>query len=159
MTSARVRAECLEQANRAILRSAPIGPPAAVLLAIILGDAVSLHARVALVAAVTVANIWGIAATLLYRRLSRTRVITRWWPTTAYGLLIGLSWPSLALVGFPDASHVDMRAIIALFVCGVSATQIVSAAAHRLYFFAVQVPLLGIMTLVYLACFVRGRLA
>ena len=146
-----MQAECLEQANRAILRSAPLGPPAALLLATILGDSAPMRARVTMVVAVCVTNAWGILTTLLYRRLSRTRCITSWWPTPVYGLMVGCSWASLAVVGFPSAEHVDMRAIIALFAAGVSATQIVSAAAHRLYFFAVQVPLLGVLTIVYIS--------
>ncbi len=120
------------------------------MLILILGDAAPLRARIALVGAVTLTNAFGILTTLQFRREQRRREVHRWWPTTVYGLLVGFSWPMLAIVGFPGADHVDMRAIIALFVCGVSATQIVSAASHRRYFFATQVPLLGVMTFVYL---------
>jgi diguanylate cyclase (GGDEF)-like protein len=133
------------------LRSAPAGPPAAVLLAVIVGDASPVIARVALVAAVTFTNVFGILSGLRYRKLSQTRCITSWWPTPVYGLLLGCSWATLAVVGLPNAEHVDMRAIIALFAAGTSATQIVSAASHRLYFFATQIPLLGILTAVYVS--------
>lgn len=151
VTSARVQAECLDQANRAVLRSAPIGPPAALLLATILGDSVSFTARAVLVAAVTFTNTFGLLAVWRYRVVQRTRSVTQWWPTPMYGLMVGTSWASLAVVDLPDPAHVEMRAIIALFAAGVSATQIVSAASLRSYFFAAQFPLLGILTIVYVA--------
>ncbi len=152
MTSARVRAECLEQTNRSILRGAPLGLPASLVLANILGDSTPTSSRIALVVLVTGANVFGLVSVWAYRVRRRAGVeITRWWPIPAYGFLVGIAWSSVSLFGFPGPEHVELRAVIAMFAAGVSATQIVSAAAHRAYFYAAQIPLLGVMGVVFLA--------
>src|SRR4051794_14229238 len=66
---------------------------------------------------------------------------------------IGLAWGSLSYIGFPDNQHVQLRSVYLLFLIGCSATYIVGAAARRSYFFAPQVPMLG---LVMVRCLTSG---
>src|SRR4029077_20603080 len=66
--------------------------------------------------------------------------------------LTGLVWGSLALIALPDARvHADLRAVYLLFIVGSSATNVVGAAARRLYYFTSQIPMLGVVGVVFLA--------
>ena len=60
----------------------------------------------------------------------------------------------MSFLGFPDSNHVQLRAVYLLFVVGCSATYIVGAAARRSYFYAPQIPMLG---LVMIRCLSSGE--
>ncbi len=152
MTEGRTRDECLDQANRSLLRSAPVGPPAAFVLALTLGDAVPWSRRLVFVAAVSLVNVFGFVSALFYLRRRRAGGgSSQRWAAPTYGFALGVAWSSIALVGFPSAHHVELRTVIALFIAGVSATNIVSAAGMRSLFWSTQLPLVGIPTVIYLA--------
>jgi diguanylate cyclase (GGDEF)-like protein len=152
MAVSRTRAECLDQANRSLLRSAPVGPPAACVLAAILGNAVPWHERVIFVALVTAVNVYGFVTAVCYLRRRKTGwTPVRWWHAQAYAFMLGVAWASFAIMGLPGSTHVELRTVIALFIVGVSASNIVSAAGERSMFWAHQVPLIGIEAVVYLA--------
>ncbi|HEY3831655.1 MAG TPA: EAL domain-containing protein [Acidimicrobiia bacterium] len=150
-----VRVACLDQVNRALVRSALIGIPASALLAVILGSAVPLSRRVLFVALVTVADLWTFFAARRYEALRRAGEQLG---TYTIGLLgagaTGLAWGSLSFLGFPDNQHVQLRTVYLLFVVGCSATYIVGAAARRSYFYAPLVPMLG---LVMIRCLSSGE--
>ena len=57
----------------------------------------------------------------------------------------------MAVIALPDARHHDdLRAVYLLFVCGCSATYVVGAAARRLYYYASQIPMLGVVGVTFL---------
>ena len=151
MAAASTRRECLDQAHRASLRSAPLGPPAAALLAFTLGDAVDWPRKALFIALVTAANAWGFGEALVYTRRRRAgREAPAIWPLMTYAVAMGVGWASLTIIGFPGADRVELRTVIALFIAGVSATSVVQAASFRPFFWAAQVPLVGIPTVVFL---------
>jgi diguanylate cyclase (GGDEF)-like protein len=151
MTAASTRVECLDQARRATLRSAPMGPPAATLLALTLGDSVDWPRKALFIALVTIANAWGFTEALMYTRRRRAgHEPSATWPLLAYAIAMGVAWASITVIGFPSAHHVELRTVIALFIAGVSATSVVQAASMRVVFWASQVPLVGVTTLVFI---------
>src|SRR4029078_5967011 len=62
------------------------------------------------------------------------------------------AWASRALFPLPDARHhADLRAVYLLFIVGTSATNVVGAAARRLYYFTSQIPMLGVVGIAFIA--------
>ena len=55
----------------------------------------------------------------------------------------------MSVIALPNAQHTDLRAVYLLFVCGTSATYVVGAAGRRLYFYASQVPMLGVVAIAF----------
>jgi diguanylate cyclase (GGDEF)-like protein len=141
-----VRVACLDQVNRALIRTSLIGIPSSALLAIILGGAVPVGRRVLFVALVSTGDIVTFVAARRYERLRRRGATFRIYLPSLLGAgAIGLGWGSLSYVGFPSAHHVDLRSVYLLFLIGTSATYVVGAAARRAYFYAPQLPMLGLV--------------
>jgi diguanylate cyclase (GGDEF)-like protein len=140
--TAATRAACLDQVIRALRRSALLGLPASVIMVLIVGSSVPLPARLVFVALVWLADIvCFVAAGSYLRRRACGETIEQYWLGPLSVGFIGFAWASLALIGLPDADHADLRAIYLLFVCAVSCTYVVGAAARRLYFYVSAVPL------------------
>ena len=102
---------------------------------------------------VTVADILTFYGSLRYlsRRKRGDAMRGYWFGPVSMGLT-GLAWASLALIALPDARHhADLRAVYLLFIVGSSATNVVGAAARRLYYFTSQIPMLGVVGVVFLA--------
>jgi len=150
--SAEARAACVDQVNRALRRSSLLGLPASVLLALILGDSVTLTRRVIFVALVWGADLVAFFASGRYlRRRAHGVSIERPWLGPCSIGLIGFGWASLSVIGMPSAHHVELRSIYLLFVCATSATYVVGAAARRLYFYASQIPMLAPVTAAFVS--------
>lgn len=150
-----VRVACLDQVNRALVRSSLIGIPAAALLAVILGDAVPADRRALFVSLVALADIGTFLAARNYERRRRNGEQLLDYHLGMIGAgTIGFAWGSLSFLGFPSNDHVTLRAVYLLFLLGCSATYVVGAAARRSYFYAPQVPMLG---LVMGACLMSGE--
>jgi diguanylate cyclase (GGDEF)-like protein len=148
--SAEVRLACDDQVNRALKRSALLGIPSSILLALIIGKSVPLPNRVAFVMLVSLADILAFAGSLWYLgRRKRGEVLHRYWFGPFSIALIGLAWASMAVIALPDARHTDLRAVYLLFVCGASATYVVGSAARRLYFYASQISMLGVVAIAF----------
>ena len=148
--AARVHTECLDQVNEATHRAVAATPPAVVLLSLILGDSVPLANRVWWSATVclTAFGVWLVSRWYLRRR-SRGETFDRWIPGVVSNVVGGIAWSSAAVIAFPSDDKVELRAILALFMCAVSSTNIVGSAASRLSFFAFQTPLMLILTTVF----------
>jgi diguanylate cyclase (GGDEF)-like protein len=147
------RLACGDQVNRGLRRSALLGIPASILLALILGSSVPASRRIAFVLVVTVADIVTFVGSLRYLSRRRSGDVMRgyWFGPFSMGLT-GLAWASLALIALPDAHrHADLRAVYLLFIVGVSATSVVGAAARRLYYFTSQIPMLGVVGIAFIA--------
>src|SRR3954463_11472480 len=141
-----VQVACTDQVHRALARTSLGGIPASSLLVLILGASVPLASRLTFVALVTVADIVLFVIARRYlaaRRAGRTPSV---WTAPIGVAGVGAAGGSLAVYGLPDGHHVELRAVYLLFVCGVSATYVVGAAARRLYYFASQAPMLLLVT-------------
>jgi len=147
-----VRLACDDQVNRALRRSSLLGIPASTLLALIIGSSVPLACRVAFVLLVSVADVATFAGSTWYLAQRRRGVVVRhYWFGPFSTALIGLAWASMSVIALPSAQHTDLRAVYLLFVCGTSATYVVGAAARRLYYYASQVPMLGVVAIAFWA--------
>ena len=147
-----VRQACDDQVNRALLRSALLGIPASILLALIIGKSVPAPNRVSFVLFVSVADIATFIGARRYLALrKRGEAIRDYWFGPFSTALIGLAWASMSVIALPSAQHTDLRAVYLLFVCGTSATYVVGAAARRLYYFSSQVPMLLVVTVAFWA--------
>ena len=132
--------------NRALRRTALLGIPAAVLLAFILGSSVPTSRRVALVLFITAADIVTFVGSSHYlARRGRGEAVDHYWFGPFSSGLTGFAWGSVAIFALPSAAHVDLRAVYLLFVCGASATSVVGTSARRLYYYASQIPMLGVV--------------
>ena len=128
---------------RALRRSALLGIPASILLALIFGSTVATSRRFAFVALVSFADIVTMGCALRYlARRRRGEVVRRYWIGLLCTALVGLAWASPALFALPGSQNVELRAVYLLFVCGTSATYVVGTAARRLYFHTSQLPML-----------------
>src|SRR5215831_1801465 len=147
-----VRTACTDQVHRALARTSLGGIPASILLVFILGSSVSLDRRVGFVLLVGSADIFMFVTARRYlaRRLGDRRSPAAWVGPCGVAA-IGAAWGSLAVLGLPDGRHDELRAVYLLFVCGCSATYVVGAAARRLYYFASQLPMLGLVGVCFLA--------
>jgi diguanylate cyclase (GGDEF)-like protein len=146
-----VRVACTDQVNRSMLRNSLLGLPASLLLALIFGSTVPLHRLVAFVGFVWVADITSFLLARRYAELrSRGVVPKHYWKGPLATALITTAWASAAVFALPGREHMDLRAVYLIFVCGVSATYVVSSAARRLYYVASQVPLLLIVSSSYI---------
>jgi diguanylate cyclase (GGDEF)-like protein len=149
--AARVHTECLDQVNLSTHRSVAATPPAVILLTLILGDSVPLSHRLAWSVTVCITAFGGWLVALTYiRRRRRGATFDRWIPGVVSNVVGGLAWSSAAIIAFPPDDKVELRAILALFMCAVSSTNIVGAAASRLSFFAFQTPLMAILTTAFI---------
>ncbi len=149
--AARVHVECLDQANRSLLRGVWLTPPAVLILVWILGDSVPLVRRLLWAALVCIATTGSVGSALLYQRRRRAgHSYTRWPLGIAAGLYGGFAWASVTVVALPGTDHVELRAICALFACGVSSTNMVGSAARRSNFYAFQLPLMLVITAVFI---------
>ncbi len=138
--------------NRALRRTTLLGIPAAILLAMILGSSVATSHRVAFVLFVAVADIATFAGCSRYlAQRRRGEVIAHDWFGPFSAVLVGVAWGSAAVIALPSATHVDLRAVYLLFVCGASASSVVGASARRLYYYASQIPMLTLVAVVFLA--------
>jgi diguanylate cyclase (GGDEF)-like protein len=147
-----VRVACTDQVNRSMWGTSLGGIPGSLVLVTILGSAVPALERVLFVALVSLADLAAFAATSWYAaRRKRGEVLEGYWLSLLATATISAAWGSLALMGLPDTSHDGLRAVYLLFLCGTSATYVAAAAARRSYYFASQVPMLGIVTVVFLA--------
>lgn len=148
--AARVHVECLDQASRTMVRGVAPTLPAVAILVWILGDSVPLQNRLAWATATCLANVLNFVAGWTYgRRRAAGEVIERWPLGIAAAVLEALAWSSAAIIALPSDDHVELRAIYALFVCAVSSTNLVGAAALRSYFYAFQIPLMGVVALAF----------
>jgi diguanylate cyclase (GGDEF)-like protein len=146
-----VRSACDDQVVLAVWRSALLGIPASLVLALILGRSVPFAARVEFVTLVSVADVTCFVVLTSYRRRRRrSEDLGRYWPGPVCAALIGLAWGSLALIGLPDGRHSEQRIVYLLFLAGVSATYVVGAAARRLYFWASQISMIALPAIVFL---------
>ena len=137
-----VRVACTDQVHRALARTSLGGIPASSLLVLILGASVPLASRIGFVAVVTCADIVLVVIARRYLAARRAGREPALWEGPVGVAAVGAAWGSLAVFGLPDGNHVELRAVYLLFVCGVSATYVVGAAARRLYYFASQTPML-----------------
>ena len=128
-----VRVACTDQVHRALARTSLGGIPTSALLVLILGASVPLASRLSFVALVTVADIVLFVIARRYLAARRAGRAPSMWAGPIGVAAVGAAWGSLALYGLPDGNHVELRAVYLLFVCGVSATYVVGAAASRLY--------------------------
>ena len=145
--AARVQSECLDQANSSTFRAVAATPPAVILLSLILGDSVPLGHRVAWSAVVCANAALGCAVSWQYfRRRRRGEELTRWLPGILTNVAGGTVWASAAIFTFPPDDKVELRAVLALFMCAVASTNIVGAASSRLSFFAFQIPMATVLT-------------
>jgi diguanylate cyclase (GGDEF)-like protein len=147
-----VRAACTDQVHRVLARTSLVGVPVSLLLVWILGGSVSLSSRVAFVAAVTCADV---AMFVVARRYLAARRAGSGPPPAWLGpcgvAMIGAAWGSLAVYGLPDSHHIELRAVYLIFVCGISATYVVGAAARRLFYFSSQLPMLILVATCFFA--------
>jgi diguanylate cyclase (GGDEF)-like protein len=149
--AARVHVECLDQVNRSLLRGVWLTPPATLVLVWILGDAVPLGRRLLWMTLVQLAAAASLASALRYRRRRREgKVYTRWPLGLLAGLYGGFAWASVTVIALPGPDHVELRAMCALFACGVSSTNMVGSAARRSNFYAFQLPLMLTITAVFI---------
>jgi diguanylate cyclase (GGDEF)-like protein len=150
--SVEVRQASADQVHRALRRSALVGIPASSLLALILGSSVSLPRRLAFVLFVWIADVVMFSTSGWYlRRRRQGELIERYWQGPFSAFLLGSAWGSLAVIALPSASHADLRSVCLLFACATSASYTVGTAARRLYFYACQLPLLGLTTVAFAA--------
>ena len=148
---AEVRTACDDQVVLAVWRSALLGIPASLLLALILGSSVPLRRVIEFVTLVSVADVVCFVALSSYRRRRRRgETVERFWIGPCCAALIGLAWGSLALFGMPNAQHIELRVVYLLFIAGISATYVVGAAARRVDFWASQLPLVVPLVFVFL---------
>ena len=140
--SAAVRTACNDHVVSAVWRSALLGIPASLLLAVILGSSVPMSARAAFVLFVSVADIACFVVLTSYRRRRRRgEAVDGFWMGPTSAALISTAWGSLAILGLPDGQHLYLRVIYLLFVAGISVTYVVGTAARRLYYWASQLPM------------------
>jgi diguanylate cyclase (GGDEF)-like protein len=144
--SLEARLACDDQAYASVLKTALLGIPASLLLVVILGSSVSAGERIAFVAFVAAANVssFFVSRTYLARRRRGSQLLARWAGPSCLAAT-GLAWGSLAVMGLP--ADLGLRAVYLLFVCGVSATYVVGTAARRSFYFASQIPMLGLVFL------------
>lgn len=135
-----VRVECLDHVNRMVLRAAPFALPAAVLLAMIVGDAVPLGRRLAWLGVVGLGVLCAAGSALVHLRRRRRGLRPMRWVTYASAGVVALCWSSVVWVAFPPPEDEELRAIVLLFCLGVSASAAVSSAASRARFYAYQLP-------------------
>jgi hypothetical protein len=141
---------CADQVNRGLRRTALLGIPASILLAMILGSSVPMSRRVAFVFLVSAADLLTFAGSCNYlSRRERGEVVARYWFGPLTTAITGLSWGSLAVIALPSPSHIDLRAVYLIFVLGTSATYVVGASARRLYYYTSQVPMLVLVGSVF----------
>jgi diguanylate cyclase (GGDEF)-like protein len=149
--SEQVRSACADQVNRALRRTSLLGIPGSALLAFILGSSVPASHRVAFVVLVSFADIAmfvGSGRYLARRRNGET--VDGYWFGPLSTAMVSAAWGSVAVIGLPGAAHDDLRAVYLIFVCATSATYVVGASARRLYYYASQIPMLGIVTITFL---------
>ena len=151
--SQNARLACNDQVNRALKRSSLLGIPASALLALILGSSVPAQRRWTFVVLISVADLVTFAGSARYlARRKRGDMMRHYWFGPLSSVLIGCAWGSVAIFALPGArDHADLRAVYLLFVVGTSATYVVGAAARRLYYFASQIPMLGLVGITFLA--------
>ena len=144
--SLEARLACDDQAYASVLKTALLGIPASLLLVVILGSSVSAGERIAFVAFVAAANVssFFVSRSYLARRRRGSQLPARWAGPSCLAAT-GLAWGSLAVMGLP--ADLGLRAVYLLFVCGVSATYVVGTAARRSFYFASQIPMLGLVFL------------
>ena len=144
--SLEARLACDDQAYASVLKTALLGIPASLLLVVILGSSVSAGERIAFVAFVAAANVSSFFGSRSYlaRRRRGSKLPARW-SGPLWLAATGLAWGSLAVMGLP--ADLGLRAVYLLFVCGVSATYVVGTAARRSFYFASQIPMLGLVFL------------
>ena len=147
-----MRLACLDAVNRSVARTTLLGIPASILLAIILGDSVPLSRRIAVSAAISIADVFAFATAMVYlRRRKRGEIIPTYLPGMLSAATLGFAWALPSLIALPNADHVAIRAVYMLFACGTSATSVVGAAARRTYFYATQVAMLAPISVVFIA--------
>jgi diguanylate cyclase (GGDEF)-like protein len=142
--SLEARLACNDHAYAAVLKTSLLGIPASLLLIVILGSSVSVGERLTFVAFIAGANVASflVSRTYLARRRRGSRLPARWAGPSCLAAT-GLAWGSLAIMGLPE--DLGLRAVYLLFVCGVSATYVVGAAARRSFYFASQIPMLSLV--------------
>lgn len=133
-----VATECLDHVNRMVMRAAPFALPAALLLVVIIGEAVPIGRRLLWIGIVTTGTVLALLSAASYRsrRARGKRPKPAWTYLTAS--VIALCWSSIVWVAFPGAAYQEKRAIVLLFSIGVAMSAAVSSAASRARFFAYQ---------------------
>ncbi len=138
-----IRLACLDQVNRAVLRSSPAAPFIAASLILVFGDQVLLRRMVAWSVTVTAFTaLWvGSAALYLHRRRRGDR-IGRWLAGPACAALVGAAWASLPFLVDVPAGNTNLRDVYLLYLTALAAGNAVGAAGRRDYFFSFQLALL-----------------
>jgi diguanylate cyclase (GGDEF)-like protein len=138
-----VRLACLDQVNRSTQRAALTSPLVAAVLILVFGRAVPVSGMILWAVTVTVAMAFtGGIATVYLRRRQQGRPIGPWWVGPFAHAVSGAAWASLPLFVKIPANHSDLLTIYLLFLCAISAGDVVGTAARQDYFYSFQIPLL-----------------
>lgn len=143
-------AACTDHAYRAMHSSTLLGIPGVLLLAWVLAPAASLTRRLILVVVVTAAELANFFVSGAALRARRDGARVHAWPGLVVSACSGASWALPALLTFPGSDHVALRATYLVFVCAVSATNVVSTAAQRSWFYALHAVMLTPICAVFL---------
>jgi diguanylate cyclase (GGDEF)-like protein len=141
----------LDAGNQTAMRGVPFAVVASLLVVFLLGTSVSLERKIVWLAIMFTAVAFALAVGYAYQRKRRRGPILRWRTGVIASALIGLGWGSLVLVAFPPARFGSLRAIVLVFAVGISSVTLLSTAASRARFLAVNVPLTSLLAVAYLS--------
>jgi diguanylate cyclase (GGDEF)-like protein len=145
-----IAADRLDAVNRTVVRGAPFAVVASVLVSFLLSDSVSLQRKLVWDAIMLAAVVFSLSCALLYEERRKAGIVLHWRLGVVSSAVIGCAWGSLVVVAFPPADRGELRAILLVFAVGVSSVTLLSTAASRARFLAVNVPMTVIMGVVYL---------
>jgi diguanylate cyclase (GGDEF)-like protein len=141
--------ERLDSSNRTLRGALPFTVVAIAFIVIALGDTVSPWRKALWAAVMTSTVLASFLCSLWYDRKRRCGPVLHWRRGIVMSTGIGFGWGALVLIAFPPADEPGLRAFILVFAVGISSVTLLSTAASRARYFAVNVPMTGILTLVY----------
>jgi diguanylate cyclase (GGDEF)-like protein len=143
--------ERLDMCNRSARRALPFSIVASVIMVVALGNSVSWPRKFLWATLVVVTGAFAMGIAFLYERRRRRGPVLRWRIGVCASFLIGLSWGSLVLLALPPPDDRALRAVVLVFAIGISAITVLSTAASRGRFHAVNLPMAGLLAIVYLS--------
>jgi diguanylate cyclase (GGDEF)-like protein len=143
--------ERLDASNRTLRMALPFTTVAVVLVEAAFGNSVPWPRKLAWAAIMFSSLVIALGISFVYERKRREGPVLRWRAGLVSSAVVGLAWGSLVLVAFPPAEEGALRAFILVFAVGVSSVTLLSTASSRGRFFAVNLPMAGILAVVYLS--------
>jgi diguanylate cyclase (GGDEF)-like protein len=141
--------ERLDASNRTLRGALPFTIVAVLFLVAALGS-VPWTRRLAWSALMIVVVGTSYLLSLSYERRRRSGPVLRWRRGILASIGIGVGWGALVLIALPPAEG-GLRPLILVFALGISSVTLLSTAASRPRFYAVNLPMCGILTVVYVA--------